>query len=100
MQHQFRPLGDINTHFWMTLGMARAVGVNLTDALHSGQITRPQYAQIVTRCRGCEIGGICTKWLAEQTNIAEEVPTSCENHDVFVALRKGECLAGNPVLPS
>ena len=29
--------------------MAKAVGVNLTEALHQGQISRTQYADIVTR---------------------------------------------------
>ncbi len=51
-----KPMGDVNFHYWLTLGMAKAVGVNLTDALHKGQISRAQYADIVTRCRGCTMG--------------------------------------------
>ena len=100
MHTRFSPLGDINSHFWLTLGMARAVGVNLNEAVHNGQITRSQYADIVTRCRGCEIRGTCTQWLAKQTTIADEVPTSCENHDIFVALRRGEWLADRESLPT
>lgn len=87
-----KPMGDVNFHYWLTLGMAKAVGVNLTDALHKGRISRAQYADIVTRCRGCEWGGDCTNWLAKQSCLAEEVPKTCANHETFKALRAGASL--------
>jgi hypothetical protein len=37
-----KQLGDVHYHYWLTLGMARAVGVSLTDALYEGQISRRQ----------------------------------------------------------
>lgn len=88
-----KQLGDVHYHYWLTLGMARAVGVSLTDALYEGQISRRQYADIVTRCRLCEWNCGCTEWLARQTDIADEVPESCVNHDTFVALREGRVLS-------
>ena len=94
-----QPIGDMNFHYWLTLGMAKAVGVNLTNALHEGRISRAQYADIVTRCCGCTWGGGCVDWLAKQTDIADEVPLSCANHDTFKALRAGASLA-EEVLPA
>lgn len=97
-----QPMGDANAHYWLTLGMARAVGVNLTQALHEGRITRAQYADIVTRCRTCAWGtdGGCAQWLARQSSLAEEVPKTCANHETFKALRAGHSLAEAAVLPA
>lgn len=84
-----QPMGDIHAHYWLTLGMARAVGVNLTKALQEGQITRDQYADIVTRCRSCQWCEGCTNWLAQQTDIAETVPKTCANYETFKVLKTG-----------
>lgn len=90
-------MGDVHFHYWLTLGMAKAVGVSLTEALHDGRITRAQYADIVTRCRSCTWGGECTAWLARQSEIADSVPERCENHETFKALRAGKTLTGAPL---
>ena len=94
-----KPMGDAHFHYWLTLGMARAVGVSLTDALHDGRITRAQYADIVTRCRGCRWDGGCAAWLARQADLADTVPETCANHETFKALKAGRSLAGE-VLPA
>lgn len=88
-----QPMGDVHYHYWLTLGMAKAVGVSLTQALHDGRITRAQYADIVTRCRGCKWGGGCTEWLSRQSGIADEVPETCANHETFKALKAGKSLS-------
>ena len=88
MHRRFSPLGDSRAHFWLTLGMARTLGVTLTDALDSGQITRADYAETVTRCRGCDAALDCAVWMGQQTCSAESAPSYCANGPSLVALRK------------
>jgi len=90
---------DAQSRYWLTLGMAKAIGVNLTESLHSGQITRAQFTEIVSRCLQCETCDICTEWLAQQIAIAEKVPKTCANHAVFAALKAGQNLADWQSLP-
>jgi len=81
------PLGKLRDHFWKTVKMSRALGVDLGHALHQDHLSRQDYAQIVDRCRACPWADGCESWMAAQTVPASEVPESCANHDQWVALR-------------
>ncbi len=79
MTAQLSHLGDPNLHFWLTRSVARAVRVNLSDALASGQLTPTGYADMVTKCRRCPHAEACAAWLAENAAGALEVPAHCAN---------------------
>jgi hypothetical protein len=61
-----RPLGDEKRHYWLALGMAQTSGVDLQRALEEGRITHGDWAEVVTRCRGCGWTEGCDCWLAAQ----------------------------------
>jgi hypothetical protein len=80
-------LGDPARHFFMTRGVARVMGVNLGDALNSGQLEPQRYADLVTRCRGCALVEACEEWLAAQTLISTAPPPGCCNSNDLCRLR-------------
>jgi len=86
MTVQISHLGDPNLHFWLTRSMARAVRVNLSDALAAGRITPTHYADMVTKCRRCPHAAACQAWLAENAAGAPKVPAHCANAETLNAL--------------
>lgn len=74
-------------HFWLTQGMARTVGVNLTEAIAAGRISRAELAQMVVRCSGCEFPERCVRWMAEGTHLDADPPAYCLNHEVIASLK-------------
>lgn len=74
-------------HFWLTQGMARTVGVNLTEAIAGGRITRADLADMVVRCAGCEFSERCVRWMADGRHLGEDPPAYCLNHEVIEAIR-------------
>ncbi|HKK85916.1 MAG TPA: DUF6455 family protein [Roseovarius sp.] len=86
MTAQVSHLGDPNLHFWLTRSVARAVRVNLSDALAAGQITPNLYAEMVTKCRRCPHVATCEAWLAQNGAGAQEVPAHCANASILNAL--------------
>jgi hypothetical protein len=86
MTAQASYLGDPNLHFWLTRSVARAVRVNLSDALAAGRLTPREYTDMVTNCRRCPHVETCTAWLAENAAGAPEVPAHCANAGPLNAL--------------
>jgi hypothetical protein len=74
-------------HFWLTQGMARTAGVNLTEAIAGGRMTRPDLADMVVRCASCEFSERCVRWMAEGTHLGADPPAYCLNHEPISALR-------------
>lgn len=66
-------------------GMARAVGVSLTDAVVEGWLTRAELAGLVETCGRCAQIEACTGWLAH-TVTAPAVPGFCPNAPAIAAL--------------
>ncbi|MCZ7676820.1 MAG: DUF6455 family protein [Roseovarius sp.] len=79
-------LGDPNRAFWLTRSVARAIGVNLTDAMQQGEISAADYTAMVTRCRKCLHAEACEAWLAVNGAGAERAPAHCANADLLNAL--------------
>lgn len=79
-------LGDPDLAFWLTRSVARAIGVNLSDAMNRGELSASEYADMVTRCRKCPNSDTCTAWLAVHGAGAERVPDHCANADRLNAL--------------
>lgn len=62
----------------LTRGMGRAVGVNLTDAVVEGWLSRAELAVLVDRCQSCDRSAECTDWLARHVTAAA-LPAFCPN---------------------
>ena len=76
------PLGLDDRSFWKTQGMARAVGVDLTEALGNGSLDRKRYAGMVTGCGLCPSASRCTAWLAEGGE-RDAPPSYCQLGETF-----------------
>lgn len=74
-------------HFWLTQGMARVVGVNLTEEIARGALTREQFMDMVVRCGSCEFPERCVRWMAEGQHLGEDPPGYCMNHEIIHALK-------------
>ena len=70
-------LGDPNRHFYMARGVARVMGVNLSDALADGRLSPEAYATMITRCRGCALVEACEDWLSRTPESASPPPGCC-----------------------
>lgn len=84
-----RDLGDPARHFFMTRGVARVMGLNLSDKLARGALTPEDYSAMVTRCRGCALIENCEEWLSAQMGSAAAPPPGCCNSDALMALKRG-----------
>ncbi|EEW24537.1 DUF6455 family protein [Rhodobacter ferrooxidans] len=71
--------------WWLTHGMARAVGVSLPHAVTEGWLTRTELARLVGRCQSCDKSEVCTGWLARSAS-AEALPGFCTNKAEIEAL--------------
>lgn len=80
------PLGDIRHHFMLSQAMAKATGADLAHAVHEGRITQEDWADTVTRCRGCDWAGSCEAWLAAQGEAVVKAPLACANASLFERL--------------
>lgn len=80
-------LGDPTLHFWLTRSVARAMQVNLSDALAQGLLSAPDYSHMITRCRACQKVEDCEKWLANCGGTARSAPGFCAHADIL------DCLA-------
>ncbi len=78
--------GDIRDHFLRVVKMSDACDVDLSTALDRGDIAADDYADMVTRCRGCTQIGSCDKLLAAKPDLPE-APDYCVNGAAFADLR-------------
>lgn len=78
---------EAERHYWLTQGMARTVGVNLTEAIAAGRIARSDLAEMVVRCASCEFSEACVRWMADGRHLDENPPAYCLNHETIEALR-------------
>lgn len=83
-------LGDPNRAFWLTRSVARAIGVNLSEAMQQGDLSAADYSAMVTRCRMCLHADSCEAWLAVNGGGAERAPEYCANADLLNALPTGQ----------
>jgi len=74
-------------HFWLTQGMARTAGVNITEEIARGNLTREGFAEMVMRCASCEYPERCVRWMAEGQHLGEDPPGYCLNHEQIQTLK-------------
>ena len=70
----------------LTRGMARVLGVNLTDAVIDGWLSREDLATLVDRRQACTQSTKCLGWLAHAQKGAS-LPDYCANKSALEALR-------------
>lgn len=81
-------LGDIERHFWLARSVARAVGVNLSDAMAERRLTSDGYAQMITTCRAGGCHEACERWLAAQTGARPDgAPEYCPLREILAGLK-------------
>lgn len=83
------PMGDARDHFWLTIGMSKAVGIDLAAALKSGEMPQADYAQMVTRCRRCDNPTGCRALLDQHPEL-EMAPEYCTNQAFLADLAQRE----------
>lgn len=71
--------------WWLTRGMARIAGVNLSQAVVDGWLSRDELDSIVTRCGACTSTGRCDAWLSRSGG-AGQLPAFCPNKAALEAL--------------
>lgn len=71
--------------WWLTRGMARIAGVNLSQAVVDGWLTRAELGEIIGRCAGCSRSAECDGWVA-QSGPARQMPGFCPNKPAIEAL--------------
>ena len=81
-------LGHPERHFWLTRSVARVMGVNLSECIHSGHLSAQDYSAMVTQCRTCAHADTCELWLARQFEVADTGPEGCVNAPVLRHLRQ------------
>ena len=79
-------LGNAREHFWRVIKMADANRVDLSEALDTGRISIDDYAEMITKCRGCSEVGKCDRLLGAQPDL-QQAPAYCENRETFAALK-------------
>jgi hypothetical protein len=84
------PREEMEQHFWLTRSVARAVGVNLSNAMADGRLTVDDYCGLVARCRAANCQAQCQAWLATQTGANSRPPSHCAHAQVFERLRQGQ----------
>lgn len=76
---------DAYRAWWLTRGMARISGVNLSRAVVDGWLRRAELDRLVTRCAECHLAGRCEGWLA-QSGPERTMPDFCPNKPAIKAL--------------
>ena len=81
------PLGDPAMHFWLTRSAARAMGINLSEAMAAGKLTARDYSAMVTNCRQCTFVEGCQRWLATVAVQRNETYEDCRNKALLEQLQ-------------
>lgn len=69
--------------FWVTQGVARTLGLNLTGALADGRLDQRSYRQLVSRCDVCGLLEDCAAWMSQQQGIGATAPAFCPNKPIL-----------------
>lgn len=64
--------------WWLTRGMARVSGINLSKAVVDGWLRRSELSGIIARCAACGSSEACEQWLA-RSGAARSMPDFCPN---------------------
>lgn len=83
------PLGQLHRHIWLTKEVAASVGVDLSAAMHSGDLDPRCYSQMVTKCRRGNCDRACALHLEKLKNRKQnEVQSFCPNKAAIDAMAR------------
>jgi len=85
-----KPLGDRTEHYWLAQRMAQLTQTDLVAAMAQAELSQEDWAEMVERCRGCNLEAGCNRYVAahERMALIEEVaPESCVNKNRFKRLK-------------
>lgn len=92
-QSGLRPLGELTVHYWYVQRMAKTCGVDPVAARRAGDISQPEWADMVQTCRSCQWTGGCDAWLNRLDHEPGAAPPGpCLNGDVLKSLADGKRL--------
>lgn len=69
--------------------MAATLGLDLEEAVQSGQLRVDSLSDAVLACTGCSNPDGCDRWLEMQNGRAPEAPGLCRNVRLFEDLKAG-----------
>lgn len=75
--------GNIDLFFWIARGMARRMGVNITEAMHEGLLSQADFAQMINCCRACSGSEGCMSYLSEHSEERGSAPDWCGNGNIL-----------------
>lgn len=82
-------LGQVHRHMWLTKEVAASIGLDLSAAMHSGQLDPRHYSQLVTQCRSSSCDNACALHVsALPGGRQDEVQGFCPNKKLFDQLAK------------
>lgn len=81
------PTSELELHLFLTRSMARRHGVNLSEAMHQGFLTRIDFAAMVDRCRSCPGSPADCRDFQQDHENALAAPDWCGNAPVLEGLR-------------
>jgi hypothetical protein len=81
--------GVFDEKFFLTQGVARAMGISLTEALADGRLDREGYAVLVAQCQTCPHTLDCRSKVAQACFVDTGAPPYCRNRPALneIALR-------------
>lgn len=79
-------LGHPSDHMILTRSVARAMGLDLNEAMSTARLEPAEYAHMITGCRACEYVAQCRDWIAAQNRLSKNAPANCPNAPVLAAL--------------
>ena len=86
MKIDARPFDDWTSLYWLTQGMARTLGVNLSEEISRGRITRMDLDEMIAICAACPSTNRCLSYMATGGNRGAGPPSYCLNHKRIEAL--------------
>lgn len=81
------PRDDIDLHFYLTRTMALRHGVNLSEAMHQGILSRADFAEMIDHCRQCPGAPADCREFREDHAAATAAPAWCANGVILEGLR-------------
>lgn len=81
-----KPMGEPRAHYWRVVKMAQRCDVDLQAALDQGDLSKEDWAHMVTDCRKCPKVGACDATL-ETREHRDTAPGYCMNKSVFADLK-------------
>ena len=87
MKNSILTEGGPARHFWLTRSVARAMGVNLSEAMARGAMSAKGYARLVGICRQCHCVERCELWLATHAMAEARALGDCPNRSSLEALQ-------------